>query len=262
MATYSLPNSADCCESDGTLKCPEVECGSCEESDDCPLWESGYYYNGKPKYGYYFYCAPPTDGTEHGMEEPYPTDCWGNDQFASRVWLYGTTCVIDGVYGGVTYYKSNNVPIAGPLTWDQDACAYLGSGYELRGVDPVNGKRFVTTDNTTWNLVDDFGGEVLGGGNLSLAAPSLKLPDGSMIYTSEYVGYWSQDGYDYYLMGETHFINTADITFVDGGTFFEGPDWTIPLSQQTISVDFRNITNPNAVSPYSGAPTFCNQHLT
>lgn len=30
MATYSLPNSADCCGSDGILKCPDTLCGDCD----------------------------------------------------------------------------------------------------------------------------------------------------------------------------------------------------------------------------------------
>lgn len=256
MATYSLPNSADCCESDGTLKCPEVECGSCEESDDCPLWESGFYWQGKPKYGYYFYCAPPTDGTEHGMEEPYPYDCWDSDQFASKVWLYGTTCVQESFFGEI-YWQSNNVPIAGPLTWDEDECAYLGSGYELRGVDPVNGKRFKTNDNTNWNLVDDLGGEIIGGGLLSFAAPTLKLPDGTMRYTSDYVAFYDAYGSEDFKMGELVFINTNDTSFVDGGTYPDGPDWVPSLAHKTISVDFRNYTNPGVVLPIMDAPTFC-----
>jgi len=86
MATYSLPNSADCCESDGTLKCPDTPCGKCTNCTPLycvtiPPYPTLYNtvlatdINGNPAMG-----GPP-DSQEclhipYQMGTPPPTDRW------------------------------------------------------------------------------------------------------------------------------------------------------------------------------------------
>lgn len=151
MATYSLPNSADCCESDGTLKCPEDTCGecfSCVEFFPCVAYDGS---------GQLQYCSatlkrdsngnPVLDGPPGSEECAYILDCGFSpiDYVLRSMFTISTRCCpydfddgdeyyvyfsycdpdAEWVDSNSPYYFATYTTIPFMLLWEQAECCFI-----------------------------------------------------------------------------------------------------------------------------------------
>ena len=166
----------------------------------------------------------------------YYTNLWG---YVSKVWLYRVECEhsyttqVRDVYGnyvepaqydhiqGARYYLVDHHELGtgnpvGVLNWQSDPnCHYISEEpdeedpqgvYILKGEDSVNGKRWKSLNNDgTYELVED------------LTAPSLKLPDGTFIYTM--LSFMIEDQWGQFHGGEyNNFFGETVFLDIDGST--------------------------------------------